>query len=620
MQSLKVHKHKIMFLLGLFLILAYLFAVSPNNFHPGYTGDLCFSEVTRYELFKNFSNMDSLSFTTQNLRYPFGTSLAFMPWGMEKDILGAFFLKYFPNAKFLFIYILLSFLISYLVSGFLIRKLIGGSYYWLISAAFVLFNIPRHFKFWHHYEFLSLHWLHIGLLLDAIIWKEFLDKRTWNLKLELWRGIALLGMLGTALYFWGPLTLSFLLVRLVMLVLWIKQKNKIIFHIEMPKMNKILGLQFLIYAFYISLSFYWFLPLLKEVNSHGVITQGIDYTTHWGHIFRPLWLDEGLSLFQFNTFWIKILGSFNESETVITVGWCLLIPLILVLRNFQKNKQLTRILPFLILMVVAILYISSRNGYKFQEVIRSIVPFMSFFRVASRWGIVLPPLIFICLLLGWNQLYLSLKDLFMSQYRFLVVFFVTIMIAFEARTLLTTSHFVEPLSTKASDFLNEIKESPGEAVLDLPFCVIGGNASCRKSCPFYEASITSQCLLPLHQKKVFSLYQARLTDDYCDEYDAKPYSTWMAAWKENRCFTKNEMIEFCSYLDHHSKIAAVIIYQDIWTATQSEECLETLSAFLGPVLSNTQIPIEASQIPQPTKSTRLLRFAGRCHPESLRPQ
>jgi|GEM_PF-4825362 len=569
------------FWLGLLITGLYWYSIHPLEFSRAYGEDAGFFELVRQVMAQQIQKLGHPAFTTDQVMTPFQVSLPYMTWAIEKDWLGGYFWLWNRDFPFFWFYFGISLLGSYLGVGLILRKMgLSKIAAWGFATAVVTFHIPRHFKIWYHYEHLPQHWVYWGLFLDAWIWQNFWRDYKWSWSLELWRGLCLLGVFGTAGYFWGPMLMIWALVRISIVILYyLRRKKQIATEMGGNILSALFPLFFGLFLFVLDLR--WFLPLWAEVKRQGPVPQAYGWFAHLGYVVRPLWLDTFISRMN----WVH-LPPINHPETVVTIGWSYWIPSWLAIRFAQKKyggPGLIAVLPFLIFLCIGILYLGTGYPYYIiQHLIQSTVPFMKFFRAASRWGLFLPQISTIIIVLAWPQITTWAQRL--QKKKAWLLAFCCIFVS-EVTWLTHPVIQTEPLSPSVTQMLEKIKKLPGTTVLDLPFCVAGGNGVCtEEQCPNYPASTAPACLRGWHDKKVYGLYTSRLVPSDCEYYQRSPYLSWFNAWKTQLCFTESEWSDFCKYLSAHSELSAVLVYPDIWTAIQKPECRIEFEKHLGSAL------------------------------------
>lgn len=595
-------KQKFSFWLGLGLILAYWYWIHPPGFYRGYSEDQCqVGDLPRQLMSESITQKGKPGFFTESLMAPTGASIPFMPWSIEQDWIGAYVWKLDKNFPFLWVYYGFSLILSYIIVGLILGRMkLSSQAAWGLATLVVGFHVPRHLKTWHHYEHLLEHWIYIGIFLDAWIWQKAYREKKWSLNLEAWRDFALVGTFGTAGYFWGPMILEWFLVRVCLFIL--VKKEKVRAEWKFKSLLLPAGASLIL----IWIQSYWFLALFEEVLKFGPIHQDMRSGLNLFYLIRPLWIDHFLILFK-SGFW-----SLFKPETAGSIGWIFWIPVVFGIRqgwSQWKKKSLWFALPFLIFLGIAVLYACTPTS-PLHWLVQHTVPFMSFFRVKSRWGLFLPAIAGSLIALYWNEIQVQYRKN-QNRKRFKLFLLLSGMeltwLFFPVNTLP-----VPPASFPA--LMDQVRALPGDTVLDLPFCVIGGNGLCLgpgyNQCSDSPRSFVGLCMREWHEKKVYGLYASRLSESNCQTYQKQPYISWFTAWTQNRCFTAGEWDGFCNYLDENPRISAVLLYPEIWQAASL--CLEQFQVKLGPALAETRIATLATPGGKGEGWTRILLFPGKC--------
>ena len=600
----------IFFWVGLASILAYWLSVEPAG--RGYVEDFC-GDISRRVMAENLKLFGRPVFKTDLYMAPGGMSVPFFSWSIERDWLGAYVWMWNKDFPFVWAYFLVSLIGSYVGVGFILKKMgFGKAGAWLFAALVVVAHIPRHFKLWHHFEYVAQHWVYWTVFLDAWIWSRYFREKRWDLNLELWRGVCMVGVLGTPGYLWGPMILEWGVLRIAMiaavLVPLLRKKPlgwRISFESKRATFPVIVGLAFS------AITLIWFLPLVKEMSLLGEIPQPLGWFAQIKDVIFPLWLPPLLGPLG----WSSILPRpFFRAETVVTIGWFLWVPAIagaflLVRKNGWRGFAL--VLPYLFLIFVALVYSASSSRNFFHDLVQSSVPFMKFFRNANRWGIFLPYFVAPMIVLAWPELRSWFTSLGRQKWALLVVF--TIFSGVEISWLMFPTKDLPSLHRSTVKLLEQVKQAPGSAVLDMPFCVAGGNGVCtREQCPNYPSSTIGACFSTWHEKKVYGLYQSRLVFAQCEIYDRAPYVSWFDAWAKQRCLTPPEWDEFCAYLDEHPELSAVMVYPGIWTAVAKPECRAEFNRRLGPPIGSGVFYSEPTVGARGRGPMSVLRFGAKC--------
>jgi hypothetical protein len=443
----------------------------PGWIRNGYGEDMGGIDLSRQIMADSLREWGRPEFFTKRMMAPDGISSAFYSWSLERDGLGALVWLISPQIPWTWIYSLVSLLMIFFGVGLILKRgVLSASHAWGFATVVALFNVARHYKALHHYEHLIHHWFVLGLFLDVWIVHRFFKEGKWSLTSEIWRALVLQCVLNLGGYYWGMSLLGWLLVRLFLLVyaLQLKQKNPIKFSKFNDFKSAVLPLCLMLGLGVVQL--FWFIPLVKEVSKYSGIIQDYSWFGKIGFIFMPLWTE-----------WLA-LGLTGKTallvnETIMTIGWFYWIPLWVGIVLAFKHKHtsllhkqhLKAVTPFFIFLVLLITYGMGR----LVEPLQATIPTLNFFRVVCRTGLFMPYVAAALLVLLWPILLPWIKSVWMKR-RLVSIVFIASSIA-EFSFMLTPFSKMPPMPQEAKALFEEIKLREGSTVLDLPFCVAGGN-------------------------------------------------------------------------------------------------------------------------------------------------
>lgn len=610
-------------LVGFIILMLYWISVRSPAPYPGYSEDLCSTDLNRQLLSQQIQQFGEIGFTTTQVMAPEGAVIPYMSWTPERDWLGSVFWRWDPSFPFAWAYLGASWLICFLGAGIILSKIgkfsgMSRGTAWSLATAVVVFHVPRHFKIWHHIEHLMQHWAYLSIFLDAWLWQRFRREKIWDWRIEVWRGFVFLGMIQAVGSFWGPLILETTIVHLSLAIYWFYRYRNFE-QISIPswklKENFWLGIPVGISLVFLILDLQWFPPLIDAVHTFGMVQQSVSWFANLAFFFRPLWLEPLLVQMGQN-----FLARIDYPETVVSVGWFYWVPAVFawfLLRKKRGGSGLITVLPFVILLIAAIWYAAFPDpNLIFQVTIQKIIPFMSFFRVASRWGLFLPQILTASIILAWPELKAWVaktpkKNWQRARIAALAIF--SVMSLTEFSWLTVPVNMMPPLPVDAAQLLKEVHDAPGSTVLDLPFCMAGGNGVCSAvMCPNYPASTLPICLRTFHEKKIFGLYESRAVDQHCQNYRKPPYQSWFQAWAQNRCFTPQEWTDVCQFLDTTPGLSSILLYADIWSAAGSPVCLAQFEEHLGAPLGLATLMAAPTRGGEGRAPTRMLRYTPKC--------
>ena len=150
-----------------------------------------------------------------------------------------------------------------------------------------------------------------------------------------------------------------------------------------------------------------------------------------------------------------------------------------------------------------------------------------------------------------------------------------------------------PLDPRFDAFMRAVRETPGEAVLDWPFCVAGGNGvGNRELCPYYFRNNTIFANRRFHGKKVMGEYFGRLAESQVAPYRQ---AGWPALFdpappgfphsqRQARCFTDDEWTFFSDFFAKND-FAGISVYPDLLPSG----CAELIYERLGSPIAETSL-------------------------------
>ncbi|HEY0108948.1 MAG TPA: hypothetical protein VGB67_04915, partial [Fibrella sp.] len=134
-------------------------------------------------------------------------------------------------------------------------------------------------------------------------------------------------------------------------------------------------------------------------------------------------------------------------------------------------------------------------------------------------------------------------------------------------------------------YLQTVRDTPGKAVFDWPFCIQGADSELNKNglCPYYEAQNGVNTLRRFYHKAVIGQYVGRLHPDL-----VKPLirDQWPRLLAVGYRFTEADW----TFLDHflrNNQFAGINLYPDLLTPEQTQAFLSRY----GPAAAETQHPM-----------------------------
>ncbi|HEY9674500.1 MAG TPA: hypothetical protein V6D11_23880 [Waterburya sp.] len=528
-QSFKSRVLPIFFIVTLFLCLSWAFSIlviqdlsTPltGRAGPGKVDNWDYVDNWEYIGFyfaKNFRffPLPHLELVNNQVFYPYGTNSVFQGWGIERDGFYALFYTLFGIGPWLQLYYFLTVLITAI--GTLI--LLIQDYGWMraTGAGFIVsfFNFYAIHKYPHHLNQAIAHWTTLNIVADFLLVKRVVLRQSISLRLILLRACLLILLFGQDLgYITGFGLMSFSISILFIFILqgyrYLRQEFRLIELLSniftTYKAEFLTHCRISLFLIVLILTaIYIYIPLVFQI---AIVAKKLEFT----EIFSGGWWTNPLRLlipfFPFLNPKFPLEKIFVDSPEGLgagSPGWFLLI--LGALGFWQARKRLTIFVPLLLVFLLCLLYHPS-----FFPTIR-IFPWFSFNRVGGRNTIIYP--VILCIF----ALHINLNN-----WRWRSRQLVTSLLVFLACTELYTAYFLtldyHPVSLNKNFFsyMNYLKQQPGEAVLDWPFCAIGGNGVSGGLCPYYNLNSGVYTMRRFHEKKVMGQYFGRLNPSQIEPY------------------------------------------------------------------------------------------------------
>ncbi len=491
---------------------------------PGKIDNWDYLDYLEYMGFYFAKNLSFIPFPKLNLVnnqvfYPYGTNSVFQAWAIERDFFYSILYSLFGIGPWLQIYYLLSVLLTAIGTlTLLIRDygLIRAS-----GAGFIVsfFNFYAINKYPHHINHSVLHWTILSLITDFLIVKRVVLRQPVCLRLILVRGCLLILSIGHDLgYVAGFALMSFTVSLFFIVVLlssrYFRRELKLTdffyrtlkaYKTEFFAYNRtslfllILG----ILVAYINVPLVYQISIeaksfdFSEVPSGGWWTNPLRLLIPFFPVFNP-----GVS-------WELFLEDSPEGLGAGSPGVFLLI--LGTVGLWQARKRLTIFIPLLTIFILCLLY-----HPEFFPTLK-IFPWFSFNRVGGRSTVIYP--VILCLF----ALEINFHELFNRLGWFRRQLLSVLVVGIACTELYTAYSFkldYQPYSLDKNFFayMNYVKKQPGEAVLDWPFCAIGGNGVGINLCPYYALNSGVFGMRRFHEKKVMGQYFGRLHPSQIEPY------------------------------------------------------------------------------------------------------
>ncbi|RDH51713.1 hypothetical protein [Fischerella thermalis] len=552
-------------------------------------------EYAGFYLFKNisFTPFPHLNLVNNQVFYPYGTNSVFLAWGIERDIFYAIMYFLFGIGPWIKIYFLLSVLFTAIGSFRLLLWDYGFVRACGASLIVSFFNAYAIYKYPHHLSYSIIHWTILSFIADFLIVKRIVLKQNISLKLVLLRALLLFLSLGQELgYIAGFALMSFsisiIYISLIFLYRQFKLKQNpiVLFQSWLESWRTEFFSEKRIYLFLLGfcvLIAYAYLPLVfqiaKEAKSFdftGVITGA-----WWAHplrLFIPFFPFFNPVAFEFK----KVFG--DEPEALIDGSSGLFLLIIGILGLLHERKKITIFIPLIIILFLCLSY------HPINLPTLKIFPWFAFNRITGRSTVIYP------VILGIFALHINLNCLQTSRKQ-LITAILVLLACTELYTIYSFKLNYQPYSLDKNFFtyMNYVKKQPGEAVLDWPFCIAGGNGvgSLQGLCPFYGKNGSICALRRFHEKKVMGQYFGRLHPSQIEPYLQAGWDHLFSpnhpniteATQQTRCFRADEWSFFTDFYKYND-FAGINLYVDLLP----ESCVKEFYTRFGNPTNETTVP------------------------------
>lgn len=526
---------------------------------------------------------------TKAVMYPFGTLAVFLPWGVERDLLYALLHASLGDGPWLQLYQAGSVAVSSIGTYFLLRREEGAARALLVAAAGTFMNFYAVYMFPHHMNPLTFHWAILSIVVDFVMFRRLVLGQRWSARLVLARVALLLLVFGLDLGYVAGFALTSLAVTGAGALAWMLRARlrgapalssvtpraplaELRAH---PATTLLLGVLLVIGA-------WLYVPIAAQIV---LATRRYAFTGPGG----SFWASQLRLLFPYLPFvgpQSKLaLALFGTAEGIgeFSTGWALLALALLGLRDARRRRELVIYAPILVAFVLCFLYHPRR-----LPTLR-VFPWFQFNRVAGRATLVFP--IWCALIaLAWRP------DLTLARVRRWVAGIAALAAVETATAYAAFEYQVFRPGASFWAYMTKVREAPGEAVLDWPFCVAGGNGVATADlCPYYALTSTTYAYRRFHHKHVVGLLLSRMT-----EAQAKPFYELelprlfapdnpeiRTARRQTRCFDERDWEIFGGFYRAHD-FAGINLYPELLPPG----CPEQFFARFGPPAAETRLPAE----------------------------
>ena len=557
--------------------------------------------IWEYMGFYFSKNLKLLPFPILNLHnnqvfYPYGTNSVFQGWGIEKDIFYASLYLLFGIGPWLQTYYLLT--VSATAIGTFLLLLRDYGLKRAAGAGFIVsfVNFYAINKYPAHFDTSIVHWTTLSFIADFLIVKRFTLRQSIPLQLILARACLLVLSFGQGLgYIAGfaltSFTVSTLFITSLLIYRAYRKKGGLTYLLQNGLTNQYKNdfkshpyVCFLFITITFVASYLYFplvLQLFKEAKSFdfSVVPSGAWWTNPLRLLLpivptlKPLIYDIENSTQIFR----------DSPEDFFTGNPGIFLLFIGVLGLWQTRKRIVIFIPLIIIFLLCLAY----DPGHFPTL--RIFPWFAISRVGGRCTTIYP--VILCIF----ALHINLENL-NSKLKKIGLFLLVVIACTELYTAYSFKSSYEPYSFDKGFFyyMNYVKKQPGEAVLDFPFCAIGGNGvGAKELCPYFYKNGGVYGLRRFHHKKVMGQSFARLHPSQIQPYLEAGWNklffpdnpVFPKAVTQTRCFKPDEWSFFTNFYKLND-FAGINLYVDLLP----EQCANEFYERFGNPAVETVVP------------------------------
>jgi hypothetical protein len=321
-----------------------------------------------------------------------------------------------------------------------------------------------------------------------------------------------------------------------------------------------------------------YVPLVLQVNSaaNSFDFQGVPMGSWWANPLR-LFIPQ-FPFVQAEEYPLRWLLRDNpEGRAAGSPGWSLM--LLGVAGIWHARRDFKRYVPITVLLVLCLM---SFPGLPLLK----IFPWFQFSRVWPRATVIYPIVLVLYALAAPRPRLLSVRMRLASA-----AFFAVLLVE------VATVYASPPVGTYTYDadvfaYFRKVQAAPGEAILDWPFCITGGNGVGSRSglCPYYRATRADFTHRMFHGKKVVGQYYGRLHPDQIRPFVRDRWDQLLAPDPtrnppQAHCFSPDEWARFERFLYAHD-FAGVQLH----LSALSPACIREFHARLGRPRAEANVP------------------------------
>ncbi|MCA9589474.1 MAG: hypothetical protein KC657_29400 [Myxococcales bacterium] len=547
-------------------------------------GDASYFELLGAHLVRgyHFGFPPTIDFVTTDVGYPEGTSVVYLSWCAERDLLHMTMLRAFGPGPWLQLYVALSPAVSAAGIWALLRGEVGRARASVVAWAGAFMCFYAAFKFAYHLNMTALHWGAMSIVVDWLMVRRVVAGERIEARLVLARVALLAAVVGLDIGYVAGYPLTSFTVACIYMLAWlftVGRRRGVTLGSVWPR-----GVAAEVRAHPWSFAFWGALLLVGVVFyvpfDLAVVRAATVY--RFDGAGGNFWASQLRMLLPFfpganpASGWVRALFGEDDGTGELSTGWALLAFMILGVVAAKKKRRLHVIAPLLVTFALCFAFHPAR----FRTL--HVFPWFFFNRVAGR-STVFFPLWFALVGLEW------LEGASLRARRALAC-----VAAVETLTAWILVHDYAParFTPEMGAYFAEVHRAPGEALLEWPFCIAGANGvGTSELCPYYKLLSTSYAYRRFHGKKVFGFYLSRVHPSqlqgrlrYASLFSPDDPSPHLAR-RETRCFDDARWATFDALL-RSGDFGAIQLDVDLLPA----ECAEDFYLRFGAPVARATLP------------------------------
>ncbi|WP_337043359.1 hypothetical protein [Emticicia sp. 17c] len=520
----------------------------------------------------SFPGYPKLELTNNDHFYPYGSNHAFQGWFLEGNYFYTLCYNWWGSGPWLNIYYALSVLINALGVFFLIGYFFNYQRAILVALLVSFLNFHALNRYPAHFAYSIIHWATISIFLDFIIVRKFVYKEFISLRLILFKIMIMSLALGLDLaYILGFALNSFFFSGLFLLLLCIKKQYRIYlqgivrhwYHEVQPQKTLLVAMLLIT-----GIAWWLYVPVIWQVFSavrqfHFDFAAGFTWDMPL-RLFLPYFKSFNAAYNPFK----EIFHDRPEGLGSLSPGlFCMAIAIFGFIYTPRKARWV--MIPFLIFFLLAI------GSHPVRWPIIQALPWCKMYRVTSRITIIIPIFCsFLFLMADYSAIRVSRKAIIISL--------ISVIGVAETYTVFGMRYNRPAYTFDASfkPYIEYVKKQKGEAVLDWPFCVAGGNGvgTLENLCPTYEKSSGVHTLKRFHDKKTIGHYYGRLHPSLIQPFLEKGWNKMFVGDSKEfghstrliNSFTPEQWTFFTEFFKKND-FAGINLYVDLLPANEIQE-------------------------------------------------